>query len=302
MSYPMALAKQAKFDYISRQEALKVAYLQKATKASKDVALEINSYEYGDCDIHVSFHSSLDWYFGNGEITSEQLDIRLQAAEFLTWGIGIRSNFVGLDDNYKAETYYITNPSTRYLGYMSPWDNLIYGTYAPQQEQQGLFENVLNIFGIWFSGTSIGPQRGNQVPLSEVVFKKLLNSGLYGKNLTQTDFNRIKSDTELRNNYFNYTNWHARVGDGEVLNLVDGDISNEYAETRDFLLSASEPYGHTIESLMDRFNDGRLYGPRLLKALELIGHSTHRNPQNFEFYTGNVSSDMIGFQEFPRDD
>ena len=256
MTYPMALAKQAKFknpiQYFPVLGVINSAIMAFSTVGS-------------DCDFNIVFNRDKDWYFGNGSITHTQYDLRFTAAREITKGLGFSSNMAlefndGLElTKFSPVKYNILDNQEAHTSYMSPLDSLIYGEYRPNVTQRNMAFKLQN--------TSIG---NDQLPLS-------------------TFFRTRESNIKARREFLKVDNWRVKLKEGRFLNLsyIPFDsmvLSASYGRTREFLMNPLLYRGCSIDTLMRVYNNGSLYGPLTLEALQLIGHATPQNPHLIQLY------------------
>ena len=277
----MALAKQANFKPIAERNLKMVEKFP--VSLPNEVTNEILT-SASACDFAIDFYGNRNWYFGNGTIAPTQYDFRLIAAKEITKGLGITSNMeIQLDgalyfkSMIQKQYFDPGHPQRLQPRYMSPWDSLIYATYMADTPRK-----LSNGYGILKT-----PKRGDQFPFS-TFFKKFNDAGYYQTGTEGFDMKIWKEFVKL-------DNWRVVLGEGRFLNLTyvpyaSMEINAEYNCTNEFLLSPVFYNGSSIETIMRHFNNGSLYGPLTLEALQMMGHATRQNPNTIEFYSPEESA------------
>ena len=151
---------------------------------------------------------------------------------------------------------------------MSPLDSVAYGI-------DGIFDSKLPsselefkaVSKIWKRWENIGLYRKN--PLSRIGFITGVRAFFTGRDLLFLLGQRIE----------------ARFDDSSVLPLVFTDeviYRSVLSEGPEFLMGGSQR-GTTLDQLMRLNEVDELYGPLILKVMELNGYATIQNPQNKQF-------------------
>ena len=300
MTYPIALAKQATIEFPSGKKPL---HPRKGVSLPTELFTQIQSFVSGLCDFHMVFDPKMDYYFGKGNISRTQYDFRLWAASYMTVGLGINSNLLLFGQNIRLKTYYVSDTNRSYLGYMSPWDSLMHATYTsppPEPEKEaGFFSGLVRMNPI--RADPIAIESGAKVSLFQVLFKKYLEKGLYDKILTQKDLKLVENDGDLTKEYYKCNDWHAELRNGTTLKFSP-QRNTDQDSRQDFIAEKSFEFGESLEFLMNEFNNGQLFGPRILEAMEMIGYATPRNPATLRLYSDSVleANEWKNFKEVQR--
>ena len=280
MTFPMALAKQAKFKYLEQTAVLKTRLLP--ALLPEELGRKVFSFNKELCDFEITFCVPSNWYYGNGTITANQFDFRAIAAKKITNALGFNSNY----DNFSLARYVSMDPKIQYLTYMSPLDSLTYGSYSRRPIQAR-------------NETSVEVKRS----LSSML-KMYQYTGLYGTNFYNLDsINPIQRYMfgYIRQQISGYSDWRVELDGLPFLYFsTEGKrlLRSDYRNTSEFLMTRDVFKGETLASLMNSHNNGKLYGPRTLRVLEEIGHATPRKPIPLELY-GSSKKDA-GFAEKKR--
>ena len=169
---------------------------------------------------------------------------------------------------------YLPDKEEPFTSYPSPLDSLIYGDYKPDTWQK--ISNGL--------GRLKSP-------------KQLAMSTLF-KNYN--DFQSYQKDIKMKQEFLKVDKWRVMLGKGKSLNLSYKPqgcmmLSTLYGHTREFLMSPTLYEGVPLDTLMRVYNNGSLYGPLTLEALQLMGHATRQNPIQLEL---SIPKNDTGFEKF----
>ena len=302
MTFPMALAKQGKFKYLD-QGTQKIANIRPVQLPEDSIRNIISFLDPNEplCDFDINFDISLktgaNWHFGHGNITDNQYDFRLAAAVEITHGLGFNSNYFN-EYTTLPQFYWIEDPFTTHLSYMSPFDSLLYGRFRPD------FGETLGRYWYRFKDNmqirSLPPILGKLAMFSTELKKFQRIGGLYGQNMTgfhMTDFQKYHA-RELYDQIGHFKIYGIELTDRTSLGIYNGHLDWWYWNTTEFLMCPGNHGGKSLESLMNNLNQGNLYGPLTLKVLAEIGHATKNNPKVLQFYTANKTD--TGFVEMGR--
>ena len=304
MTYPMALAKQANFKFLDPEdihikEADEIYPIQLPEDAIRHIYSLFKEDDQCDFQVHLRSSDRLNWFFGNGTIAGNQYDIRLMAARAFTRALGFSSTYNGMD-RIRPETYWFDDPSTTFFSYMSPMDGLIWGTGMRSHNlaAAAVANCILCLMNPIRTGHYV-PFPGEKRRLA-YIFNKYNRAGLNGKNMTDRALTRSQRKylASIEEEFQSYEDWRMvfqdqtslRIGPYSEMNLL-----RSYQNTEEFLMSPATFLGQSLETLMNLLNNGKLYGPLTMKALEEIGHVTEKNTHPLEFYTANKTD--TGFFE-----